>query len=417
MYSLLLVIQDVLNTCNMYVFRCILGGLISSFWCIICEMNRTLLLIYLTGLIIGTSYGMHTPLLPVFAKNAIGATYSELGLIGLANFVPYMFIPFFVGILIDRFNNGYLLAVGAVLNSVSIYLLSVVQNVPEVMGLRVLTGVAHAFFWPPCESIISAESSSNNRVQHISLFTMFFVIGFMVGPLLGNLFLEGFDVSHRILFQITAFVLSTAIITALITSKKRQPKRVRSLLSSIHAMKQFPEVIVLLIFFTATFGIILTIYPAFLNDRGMNDTDILYLYFIFGISRVVSLAFGGKLARYTSRTLIAATASISVGLGISAISVSFVEFAIALGIMGFGFAVFSPLTLEIILSKTRKRIFGSVIGMYEAVFGIGWVIGPTIGGPMAQIFTTSMPYIVLCVVGLGVFAMSITRYRYLEPNQ
>ena len=380
-------------------------------------MNRTLLLIYLTGLIIGISYGMHAPLLPVFAKNAIGATYSELGLIGLANFVPYMFIPFFVGMLLDRFNNGYLLAVGAVINSVSIYLLSIVQNVPEVMGLRVLTGVAHAFFWPPCESIISSESNSNNRVQHISLFTMFFVIGFMVGPLLGNLFLEGFDVSHRILFQITAFVLAAAIITGLATSKKRQPKHVRSSLSSIYAMKQFPEVIMLLIFFTATFGIILTIYPAFLNDRGMNDTDILYLYFIFGISRVVSLAFGGRLARYTSQTLIAAVISISIGLGVSAISVSFVEFAIALGIMGFGFAIFSPLTLEIILSKTRKGISGSVIGMYEAIFGIGWVVGPTIGGPLAQIFTAGMPYIVFCVAGLGVFVLSVVRYRYLKPEQ
>ncbi len=187
-------------------------------------MNRVLILVNITGLIIGISYGLHGPILPVFAKNVIGATYSELGLIGLTNFVPYMFIPLFVGILLDRVNNGYLLAVGAAINSASIYLLSIAQSVPEIMGFRIMTGVAHAFFWPPCESIISNESSEKNRVKNISMFTMFFVSGFMVGPLLGSVLLEGVDITYRILFQIAAFILASAIITALLASRKSVKK-------------------------------------------------------------------------------------------------------------------------------------------------------------------------------------------------
>ncbi|MFB5639817.1 MAG: MFS transporter, partial [Nitrosopumilus sp.] len=105
-------------------------------------MNRVLVLVNITGLIIGISYGLHGPILPVFAKNIIGATYSELGLIGLTNFIPYMFIPLFVGILLDRINNGYLLSLGAAINSASIYLLSIAQSVPEIMGFRIMTGVA-----------------------------------------------------------------------------------------------------------------------------------------------------------------------------------------------------------------------------------------------------------------------------------
>ena len=146
-------------------------------------MNRVLILVNITGLIIGISYGLHGPILPVFAKNVIGATYSELGLIGLTNFIPYMFIPLFVGVLLDRINNGYLLALGATINSASIYLLSIAQSVPEIMGFRIMTGIAHAFFWPPCESIISNESTEENRVKNISWFTMFFVIGFMDGAI------------------------------------------------------------------------------------------------------------------------------------------------------------------------------------------------------------------------------------------
>jgi len=381
-------------------------------------MNKTLILVNITGLVIGISYGLHGPILPVFAKNVIGASYSELGFIGLANFIPYMFIPVFVGILLDRFNNGYLLALGASINSASIYLLSIAQSVPEIMGFRIMTGIAHAFFWPPCESIISKESTEKNRVRNISWFTMFFVLGFMIGPLLGTVFLEGLDITYRILFQITAFILSTAIVSALLVSRKDQKDHhERFSLSSLKEMKKFPEVIILLIFCTSSFGIILSIYPAFLNDNGMSDTDILLLYFLFGVSRVISLALAGKFSRRTSQTLIAATIAISLGLAISVVSDSIITFGIALVLMGFGFSIFFPLTLEIILSKTRKTISGKIIGAYETVFGIGWALGPSIGGPITQTLGDDVPYMIFFIIGCVVTVLAVATRKKLEPQR
>ena len=379
-------------------------------------MNRVLILVNLTGLIIGISYGLHGPILPIFAKNVIGATYSELGLIGLANFVPYMFIPLFVGILLDRINNAYLLAIGAAINSASIYLLSIAQSVPELLGFRIMTGVAHAFFWPPCESIISNESTEKNRVKNISWFTMFFVMGFMIGPLLGTAFLENLDITYRILFQIAAFILAAAIITALLASRKRiEVHHERFSFSAIKDMKKFPEVIALLIFCTSSFGIILTIFPAYLNDKGMDATDVLYLFFAFGISRVISLALAGKFAKRTSQTLIAATLAVSIGLAISVVADSIITFGIALVLMGFGFSIFFPLTLEIILSKTKKGISGKIIGAYETIFGLGWAVGPTIGGPITQSFGDETPYIIFSIIGIGITILAIISRKKLEP--
>ena len=379
-------------------------------------MNRVLILVNITGLIIGISYGLHGPILPIFAKNVVGATYSELGLIGLANFVPYMFIPLFVGILLDRINNAYILAVGAAINSASIYLLSIAQSVPEIMGFRIMTGIAHAFFWPPCEDIISNESTEKNRVKNISWFTMFFVMGFMIGPLIGTAFLENMEITYRILFQIAAFILAAAVITALLASRKKIKKQhERFSFSSIKDMKKFPEVITLLIFCTSAFGIILTIFPAFLNDKGMSATDILYLYFAFGISRVISLALAGKFAKKTSQTLIAATLAVSIGLAISVVADSIIMFGIALVLMGFGFSIFFPLTLEIILSKTKKGISGKIIGAYETIFGLGWAVGPTIGGPITQSFGNETPYIIFSIIGVGITILAIISRKKLEP--
>ena len=380
-------------------------------------MNRTLILVNVTGLIIGISYGLHGPVLPIFAKNVIGASYSELGWIGLANFVPYMAIPLFVGALLDRFNNGYLLAAGAAVNSASVYLLSVAQSVPEIIGFRIITGVAHAFFWPPCESIISDESSGRDRVRNISQFTMFFVAGFMAGPLLGTALLDAQDVTYRALFQITAFILAAAIVTALMASKKRAARHRRFGLGSIGEIRRFPQVIILVVFCTASFGTVLSIYPAFLDDRGVSDTDVLYLYFVFGASRVASLALVGRLAARTGRTLVAATAAVSAGFAMSVMGGSVLVFGAALVLMGFGLSIFFPLTLEIVLSRTRREISGRIIGAYETVFGIGWAMGPTFAGPLAQSLGGDAPYIALCAAGICVTALAAASRKKLEPGR
>ena len=235
--------------------------------------------------------------------------------------------------------------------------------------------------------------------------------------LLGIVFLEGLDTTYRTLFQVTAFILATTIICSILVSRKKvRNHHERFSFSSIKEMKRFPEVIILLVFCTSSFGIILSIYPAFLNDNGMSDTDILLLFFVFGISRVISLALAGKFARRTSQTLIAATIAVSLGLAISVFAESIITFAISLVLMGFGFSIFFPLTLEIILSKTKKGISGKIIGAYETVFGVGWAIGPTIGGPLTQSFGDEIPYFIFCVIGIGVTVLAIISRKKLEPQ-
>ena len=118
-------------------------------------MNKVVL-VYIIALIVGFSYGIHNPIVPLFAKN-LGASYSDLGVIGFANFIPYMFIPLFVGLLLDRFNKGILLSLGLVLDSVSIYLLSVADSVPQIIIFRTLVGIEHSYQNLPAHRIASKQ--------------------------------------------------------------------------------------------------------------------------------------------------------------------------------------------------------------------------------------------------------------------
>jgi len=378
-------------------------------------MKLPIILVYLTALIVGLSYGMHNPIVPVFSKEVIDASYFELGIIGLTNFLPYMFIPLFVGILLDRFNNGLLLSAGIALNTASVYLLSISQSVPEVAAYRALTGVAHAFFWPPCERIISHVETPENRVKSIARFMGFFVGGLMIGPLIGTYLLENLDVSYRILFQYATYAVAFAIITGLLLSKYgKTTQHTKISLGSIKQITKFPTIVILLIFCSACFGTFLTIYPAFMNDRSISVSNIELLFFVFGISRLVTLVFVGPLARRTFHSLIATVLSIALGMLIVFYSFSFEMFTIAMLVMGFGFTIYFPLTFEIIMRKAQKKFSGGLIGAYEATFGIGWAAGPLFAGIVSEYFGKEAPYFGFFVIGIIVTLILIINRKKLQ---
>ncbi len=378
-------------------------------------MNRPLILVYITALIIGFSYGLHNPIVPVFSKDVIGASYFELGVIGLSSYIPYMIIPLFVGILLDRFNNGLLLSLGITINTASIYLLSVSQSVPEVAIFRAMTGFAHAFFWPPCESIISRVTPAETRVKSISKFMAFFIAGIMIGPLVGTFLLESFDVTYRMLFQYATFALATGIVSSLLLTKHgKSHGQAKFSLVSVKQMTRFPIIVMMLIFCSATFGTFLTIVPAYMSDRSISESNIELLFFIFGISRLVSLFFTEKLAKKIFHSLIATMLSIAIGMVIIFYSASFDAFVIAALITGFGFTVYFPLTFEIIMRKVKKEHSGGLIGAYETTFGVGWAAGPLFAGIVAHFFGNEMPYLMFFAIGIVVVATIALKKKELQ---
>jgi len=379
-------------------------------------MNRPLVLVYITALIVGFSYGMHNPIVPVFSKEVIGASYFELGLIGLSNFIPYMFIPLFVGLLLDRFNNGLLLSLGLAINTTAIYLLSISESVPEVAAFRAMVGIAHSFFWPPCESIIARVTPAEDRVKAIARFMGFFVAGLMIGPLIGNILLEHFEITYRVLFQYATFAIATGIVSSLLLrSYGKTHNHTKFSLVSVKQILKFPTVVMMLIYCSSAFGTILTIFPAFLSDRSISESHIELLFFIFGISRLISLVFSEWLAKRIFYGLIATMLSIAGGMLIVFYSFSLEAFAIAVLVMGFGFTVYFPLTFEIIMRKVRKEHSGGLIGAYETTFGVGWAAGPLFAGIIAYFFGNEYPYIVFFSLGIIVTSILALKKKELQP--
>ncbi|WOV92911.1 MAG: MFS transporter [Candidatus Nitrosoabyssus spongiisocia] len=373
---------------------------------------KTLFIVNLTGLIIGISYGLQGPIIPIFAKDVLGASYVDIGFVGFANFAPYMFIPILVGILLDRFNNSRLLSIGIILNTLSVYILTLAQSIPDVIISRIIAGVAHAFFWPSSEAIISNSSTPSSRVSNLAKFSGLFITGFMIGPFLGGILFDRFDATYTTLFQVSMFILASTILFGIKPNKKITYMRHRRIYFSFNAIRKllkFPEIISMLFFCTISFGTILAVYPAYLHDNAFSLVEIEVMFFIFGMSRVATLICANFFKKRTKISLLLIICSITIALAMSSIPGDFWWFISIMLLFGFGFSIFFPLSLDIILNKIGKNESGGAIGAYETIFGIGWTMGPFFAGFLSMGFSESTPYMLYAIFGTIIIAMIIIR--------
>lgn len=379
-------------------------------------MNRTVLLVSICAVIVGTSYGMHSPIVPVFSRDELAADYSQVGLIGTLNYLPYMFAPVLVGMMLDRLNKSHLLAAGVVLNTFSIFMLSTAESVPEVMLYRALAGVAHALFWPSSEVLISTNSTAQTRVKGIAIFTAGWVVGFMIGPVIGKLVLDAYD--YRVLFQFAAVAMAAGLVPSALLRNYGRPMaqlkglaiRSGSLLQVVKEMTAYPALNAVLLYYAVTFGVVLAVYPAYMRESSISIQDIEVLFFVFGLSRFSTLYFVQKISRYGTLALALAVASTAAGMLISFAFVSILSFALALVLIGLATSIFYPVTFNIVTRNTPPGQMGQKLGVYETLFGIGWTAGPIAAGLSSDAFGSGSPYLAFFVIG-SALATSIAFFR------
>jgi MFS family permease len=378
-------------------------------------MNHAIVLIAICSAIVGTSYGMHSPIVPVFAREVLAADYSQVGLIGTANYLPFMFAPFFVGILLDRLNKSYVLLSGILLNVLSILMLSTVQSTLEVVLYRTLAGVAHALFWPSSEVLTSINSPSESRVRNISMFIGAWILGFMIGPIIGKLIVSLFD--YYALFQLAAATMAVAIVPSILLRSygwpgvQNTPEGRASSVQVFREITNHPKLSGVILYYAITFGVVLAVYPAYMRDASLTTEDIEMMFFFFGISRFATLLLlVARISRYNELALALAVSATAVGMIISFLSPSILSFAVSIALFGFSTSIFYPISFSLVTRNTPSEHVGSKLGVYNSLFGIGWTAGPIMAGFASDAFGSGSPYLAFFILGTT-FTAAIAVFR------
>ncbi len=277
----------------------------------------------------------------------------------------------------------------------------------EIILYRVMSGVAHALVWPPALNAISKDP--DNRVKHTAMFTMFFVVGYMVGPLIGSVILDGTGMDYHALFVITSYVMGAGVVSILLNYQVRRTATGQGTHLDIRLFREIlrlPALLVTLLYSTITFGLVFALYPVSMHERGLDGTTIMHMYAVFGVTRIAAFLLAKRLAAHKGGTIILSTACVAAAMGLSAVGTTPMEFAAAMLLLGFGFASIYPLALDIILANAMKIASERLVGAYEAIFGLGWMLGPLATGYIGHTWGAATLYWVLFATGLGVLLLA-----------
>lgn len=367
--------------------------------------SKVILVIYVTALSMGLAYGSHAPLLPVFARDVLEADYTDLGLIGMANYMPYAFFPFLVGILLDRMSRLVVLLVGVSMATASIALLVLVDSIPMLLILRAISGIAHAFFWPSAEAMIS--SMDGRGVKGISRFTMSWVIGYMLGPLIGS-YLFQFGYPQLFLYSSFMVIPSLAAIMLFIRVDTGRNAEHASIRGVKGILKDRVLLLAMIMYYSASFAIVLSILPGYMNDSSIDGHSIGMLFFIFGIARLATLALVHKVDG--NKGIVVANTAIALAMLNAYMLTTFYSFTLSMLAFGLAFSIYFPVTLSMVTRGIPSNLIGSAVGLYETIFGIGWASAPLASGLVADLAGIETPYLLMFIIGSVLTSLYIIRY-------
>ena len=348
--------------------------------------------------------GIYNPLVPLYAK-ILGATYFDLGLIGMVFALPYAVFPIFVGSLTDRFGRNPFFVFGVLLTSFSTFLFTLATKVMDIVLIRIIGGIAYSFLWPVAEAIITDVTPTEKRTKILGRFSFFWALGFLVGPFFGGIIVEKFG--FYILFMIALTVGLTAGVIASY-GFIRKGKGYRKTPIKIFGIKNYrkfgfkkflPLYLVILVY-SIVIGLIFSIFPVYANSFGVTSFYVGILFTIFGVARTVTFLQSGNLSKIFNEKMVVILGLIilSISLALMGFIKTLPFFALSIALIGLATGMLSPVTVSLASKMAEKERVGVTLGFTEACFGLGMTIGPITGGLMAEILGVESPYLVISLL-------------------
>jgi len=358
---------------------------------------RSRLSTYKALIYLGIVSGMAELAYGIMNQSAIPPYVQELGLtahIGII-FAAFLLVetgfksP--MGSLGDRLGRRPLIVGGALISAFTAFGMTVVRRLWALLALRAFDGLAAAAIWPTMVAAMGGSVGSQRRTTAMSVFTVTYIGGLALGPLLGGIANDVTDSRLTSFYIVSVLFLITAAIACFLT-----PHRSREETEAAHGagerpfrlsdiavgLKAVPDM--MLLAFTAFFaiGLLIPVVKLFaMNELGMSETGYGGLVFPVALAVAgVSLASGrigdrwGKARSVRTGLLISAAAmwTITVVRGVW-------ELATAGMFLGIGFVLAMPAWLALVSDMASPWTRGAVIGALGTAQGVGAILGASAG--------------------------------------
>jgi len=257
--------------------------------------KRSVAALTLSMFLITTSMGIANPAVPLYAKD-LGATYTDLGLIGVAWSAPYCLFPVLAGLWSNKVGRLKVFLVG-VLTSIVVPLLLLASRSPlDIALVRLFHGVGLSFLWVPGEALISDVTKEDERARQLGLFNASWAMGYFIGPTISASIVE--RVGYAGVFWTSFYVGLASPLVLLLAEGDVKPGRTAGgdVVSRVkEALSKGSALYLAVTSSSIVISIIYSVYPAYLRELRFTDSEV---------SLVVGAVAAARAAGFWSTTVI-----------------------------------------------------------------------------------------------------------------
>jgi len=365
-------------------------------------------------------------LFPIF-KALFDLSYTEIGLITGGGLAVALFTEIAIGRASDNNNSGTLLIVGAILLSVSIFILSFSQSFVTLILIVFLLRFSSGFFHPTGIGLISRTFKKDRLDWAMGIQSAFGDFGAFIAILTTLYIAVSFGwVFPLYLWSILGVgCLFIGIYLTKNTSKKylingfsKNKKQTISeaFIEWIYIIKRFRLLIPLFIVSGASWGLTISYLPLFLNEKtnlSLSSIGIIISLWV-GIGATACL-FYGKIQEYLRRKNIIILSYLTIGLmGFLLIFSNSIQMIIIIVILlGLSTFLSFPALFSYVSEATHETVEGKTFGyIFTIQLGFGTFI-LFISGALADFFGIWIPFAFLGIVSLLTVNLLLFKHKKL----
>lgn len=343
--------------------------------------------------------GSLLPTLPRYVEDELGGGSVAVGVtVGAFALAAAVLRPF-AGRLGDVRGRRILVIGGSGLVGLSVLAYSLVDSLPALIALRLVTGVGEAAMWVGVATAIQDMAPDDRRGEAASYFSVALYAGLALGPALGEWVLthHGFDAVWLVAGSIALVASALGLSTPGVVATEPQPFRL------LHPAAIAPGIVLLL-------GLLPFVgFSAFLSVYGpqVDIDDVAPLFLAYGglvlVIRIVGARLPDRLGwrrASTAALVVLGSAGVTLGLWAAAAGVWVATVCLALGMSLLFPALFSAVVAAVPATERSQAV-----GTFSLSFDLASGIGPPVLGVIAGIASYRVGFAVAGMCALAALAL------------
>jgi len=343
-----------------------------------------------------TAAGLTIPVTPLFAHGPLAADPAGVGLAVGAFSVTALLLRPYAGLMTDRWGRRPPLVGGALLCAVVLAAHAFVGDLTVLVGLRLLLGVAEAFFFVAAFAAVADLAPPGRAGEALSFNSLSLYLGVALGPLLGHWLLDGGG--YNLAWSGGA---ALALIAALVAWRLPETARRSDVHSKagpwLHRAAVGPG-LVLLAAITGMGGFFAFVAIYATDDLGLSGSGEVLL--LFGLIVVVTRIAFAKLPDRVSpfRLGAVALAFCAAGLATASVFVGVPGLLVGAALLAIGVAFTTPAIFAAIFARVPASERGAASGTASLFIDLGFGGGPMLLGIVAGSAGIPAAFLVAAVI-------------------